>query len=353
MSEAKRFHLLDLLKICCLLAIQTLHVWEFVFFLDPYTLSETSVVYTLMTNFARVFSLGGQVLVAIIFFLFGYTSKSRSELLRISLFALVGQSALSLAFMEDSFLQALEWDIYGFLFVSCILLALIPLSRRSSLFWPLLYVPVLLTPPAMLADLFPPGLFFDIISGRRSAGHSGAWALLPWFFHALMFLNLGSILREKERTFSSLGTKEGFVWGALLLSSLPFLGFYFHTPIGPSYYDFNFNQPPWIFWPNFIPFFFWMRVSLVESIEKRAGSWRVLQWVSGLMWCRRLGLTYLVAVVYVGIGADHRETFQTVPYAFDLFYIGVMPVSEVVVRMIVRLTPVGKRAQIPGGPSSR
>jgi hypothetical protein len=332
------YHLLDLLKVLTLLAIQTLHAWEFVFFQDDFFLQDKSVIYETMTYFGRTFTIGGQILVAIIYFLFGLKNKSRRSLIKIAGFALLGQVALTLAFMDHSgFLQSMEWDIYVFITLSNLLIACVPLSWRTSKAFMLLALAWLLIPTSIWQSTFGEGLIFDILSGRLTARNSGAWAPLPWFFHALLFYLLGSWSRVHLSSLERWHKYETYLWPVVLLACTVHLGAYYHSPMAAHFYSFNFNQPPLIYWSNFIPFFFWMRLSFLTSIQERLTKFSFMRWLSNLMWAKNVGLTYLLAIIYVGIGSEFDQELRNTPYAFDVFYISIMPVAEILARILILL----------------
>lgn len=324
--------MLDLIKVMTLFAIQTLHAWEFVFYQDDAVLPG-SIAYNNLQYYARFFSLGGQVLVAISYLLFGLQKKTPASLLRIAGFAVLGQLALMLAFMEDGIVR-FEWDIYSFIFLSNLLVLAFP---RGS--WKIiaLSILILLVPPTLWQDLAPSGEILDVITGRQGKFSTGAWAPVPWFFHALLFFQLGSLISEGKLRLSHWEKAETFVWPILFFFSLPFLGFYFRTPIGPQYYRFNFHQVPWIYWANFLPFVFWIRVSFLEKVQARLSQSRKFRWISGLKWSTHLGPCYVVAVLYTGFMAIFDEYFRAHPLQFDLFYLSIMPVAEIIVRIFVKI----------------
>lgn len=344
------FHLLDVLKLLVLFSIQSLHVYEFIFFKDDIFLEGLSFVFVQAQYIARVFSLGGQILVGIIYFFFALNAKSRFGLLKISLFALLGQMVLALAFMDEAgYLASLEWDIYAFIAVTNLLLMLIPVQRRGHYLLWIISLIFLWIPPSYWQELFPQGDFFDILSGRLGPHNSGAWAPLPWFFHSLLFFSLGAWFRERMDLLRSFQKGEMFFWISALLLSLYNIGAYFWTPIGPHYYSFNFSRAPWIYWSNFLPFVFWMRVSFLDQVQRPLTKMSLFRWISDLAWTRHVGLTYLLAILYVGLGAQFDETFARVPLSFDLFHLSIMPVVELVARSLLS---VKRKWQTPQGGSS-
>lgn len=315
-----------------LFAIQTLHVWEFIFYKDDFVLPG-SIGYEYLQYYARFFSLGGQVLVAVIYLLFGLTEKSPKSLLKISAFALFGQLALTLVFMEDGGAR-FEWDIYIFIAVTNILLLLLP---RGNV--PLILVSflILLVPPSVYENLAPAGEFFNILIGRTSTYTTGAWAILPWFFHAVLFFNIGILINQKKLQLEEWHRNETFLWPIAFFFCLPFLGHYFMTPIGPRYYEFNFHESSWYYWTNFLPFVFWIRMAFLDRVKKKMEGKRFFRWLSSLQWSRNLGLCYILGVLYVGVGMMYDVEMKASPILFDSFYLSIMPVVEIVARILVKL----------------
>ncbi len=340
MTEAKKnYLLLDVLKLMALLAIQVLHTWEFVFITDYFTLWDKSIFYRNSYAIARTFSLGGQILVAIVFLLFGLRGKSRLYLFKVAGFAAFGQICLALVFMDGfGFVNAIEWDIYGFLFFTCLVLSIIPEKIRSSWILISLSLIVLLISPSYWQELFPAGKFYDVLCGRFSPYNSGGWAPVPWFFHCMLYFSLGDLIRKNPDPFHRFNKFEYVLWSLILLSCLPFIGAYFDTPIGLHYYDFSFNRPSYIFWMNFLPFVFVMRMSLIDSFQSQLASSRWITAVSKLYWIRHTGLTYLLAILFTGFcGVGYEEEFKSTPYLIDLFFIGVLVVPEFAARILVKL----------------
>ena len=343
-TKRRHYHLLDLLKMGALIAIQVLHTHEFIFFEDLFTLRDKSLFFEgVMDYIGRFFTLGGQIIVGVTFFLFGLNAKGRKALLKVSLFALLGQLILSVIFMD------LEWDIYIFLSFSCLILSLIPLEKRSLKIWMMVSMGFLIVPPSFWQNTFPAGTFFDILGGRMGYHHSASWAPFPWFFLCLLFLSVGAYVREHKEAFEKWQKVDSILWPLLLILSWPVIGFYYHTPIGPHYYQFNFTQAPWIFWGNFWIYVFWMRISLINRVQDETEKNAFFRWISNLMWSRNLGLTYLVGVIYVGIGMQWDEEFKTIPYLLDVYFALIMPVSEIIVRVLI----AGKQRLLPGASAAR
>ena len=334
--DADRLYLIDWLKVATLLAIQILHANEFVFFADDFPIANNSIIWNAMSYYARFFSLGGQVLVAIIYLLFGLSGKSTKSLIKIAGFALVGQFLLTLAFFDGNVLSQIEWDIYFYIAACNLILIFLP---RSS--WPLVLLgfAALLIPPSVYKLILPEGTIGNVLTGRSDVAQEGAWPLFPWFFLSLLFFNLGSLVRDGKLKLKEWHKNETFLWPILFGLTLPFLGHYYWTPIGPRYYEFNFHQSPHLFWTNFLPFVFIMRLSFLNSVKEKLAQHKLSRIVGNLMWARQLGATYIIAVLYVGMGGKFEEDFIRTPYLFDLFFISIMPVTEIIVRIFMKFIP--------------
>jgi hypothetical protein len=325
-----RFLGLDLLKFCTLFAIAILHVNEFVFFSDEFPLGNKSPIWHLFSYYARVFALGGQVLISIIYFLFGYTQKTRKELLKISLFAILGQGLLSFAF------KIVEWDIYSYIFVTNILIASIPLLfKRNSLTLIISFL-FLWISPSYFSDLFHPVSFLSLLTGQFYLSNSGSWPLIPWFFLASFFYQLGLLLRD--RIHLSIWRKREIVfWITAFGLSIPKLGFYYNLPIGPNFYQFAFFQNSITFFSNFLPFIFLGRISLLDNVQVFLSKIPISSFISKSYWNQHLGLTYMSSILYLSFGMGLKNYFIEYPYLFDLFFIGIMPVSEALSRLMIIL----------------
>lgn len=330
MNETKtRLYLIDLLKIMTLLAIAILHANEFVFYKNIFPLGKSAPIWHLMSYYARVFTLGGQVLVAIIYFLFGLSAKTKKKMIYISIFALFGQLILNAVF------QSFEWDIYLYIACSNLFIVSNSFTFKKSIWTLIVALIVLFIPSSYFQQLTPDNNLWAILTGKITADNSGAWPLLPWFFHSLLFYQLGIFVKDNINIFSTISKKESIVWIALGIISLPFLGHYYWVPIGPNYYDFVFNQSPIVYWANILPFLFIMRLALIKKVQDFVSSKKILSSVHHLFWIKHLGLTYLLSILYLGIGMQFSHLFTNKPHIFDLFFIGIMPMSELISRTLV------------------
>lgn len=332
--ETERLLLIDWLKVLILFAIQTFHANEFVFFEEDFPLLKNSVIYSGAYYYARFFSLGGQGLVSIIYLLFGLSGKSKTSLLKIAGFALLGQLILTLSFFEGDYLSQIEWDIYLYIAASNLILLL---PRRGSWAQVAISLAILLVPPSFWKEVIPSGLIGDGLVGRDENSPYGAWPMLPWFFLSMLFFNLGSLIRKGKLRLEKWYAQETFVWPVLFGITLPFLGHYYWTPIGGKFYDFNFHQSSHLFWANFLPYVLAMRLAFLDSVKVKLSRHKLSRFVGRLMWTRQLGASYIVAVVYLGIGARYEELYRDQVYIYDLFFLSIMPVTELIVRLLMSL----------------
>lgn len=337
MKDVKRLFLLDYLKLLTLASIAVLHTNEFIFYEDISPVGKAAPIWYTLCLGGRFFALGGQILVATVFFLFGLTQKKRLNFFLIFLFCLVGQIVLTLIF------EIPEWDIYSYLASTSLLIALVPFFYKLTLPTMIFSFLILWIPTSLLKSLGT-GFFWAILTGKTEAGLTGSWPLLPWFFLALLFYQLGMFAIKNREWTKNITKYEILVWVLFMLLSTPWLGAYYWSPLGPTFYIFNFNKAPWIFWANFLPFVLIMRLSLLEKLNAALGRSRVTDFVSKLYWVRHLGLTYLVSICYLGIGLAAEETFRNSPLIFDLYFVGLMPVSELVSRLLVALKKKAHRS---------
>ncbi len=319
---------LDLLKILTLVAIAIFHANEFVFFSDEFPLGWSSPILKTFFYYARLFGIGGQVLVSIIYFLFGYTKKSRHQLLKISFFSILGQVLLGIAF------KTIEWDIYSYIFSVNILIIIFPFFYSYNFYSLIFSLCVLLISPNTFQSFFEPTSFLALLTGNFNQSSSGSWPLLPWAFLAILFYQLGILARESNK-FLFWQKNEIFFWIFALVISLPGLGHYYNLPIGPNFYHFAFYQSSYIFFSNFIPFLFLGRISLLNGTQEFLANKNLPNFIYQTYWNQHLGLTYLCSILYLGIGINLKNLFFEHPFTFDLFFLGIMPISEGIARLIV------------------
>jgi len=308
-------HGINLVKLIALVSILVLHANEFIFYTDIHPIP--SVIYNVFLLFARCHVISGQVLVFIIYFLFGLKNKSNKSLVKISLFALLGQLVLTLIFMSEG--QKFEWDIYLFIAASNLLLILLSSVRQRFAF--LIFSFFILWVPAEFFTFPQPEI----------------WPLVPWFFLASIAFTAGGLVSKNFISLEKFKTWEWGVWLAMAALSLPFLGAYFHTPIGPNYYRFALYQKPWVFWANFWPYLFLIRLSFLSSIQTWLESLSLIRALSQLHWCRFMGQLYLMSVILLGIAATQSDFFLQHPFWFDVFFVSVMPVCELISRGVRRI----------------
>ena len=325
MMKKDYLYLLDLLKFFTLISISIFHVNEFIYFTDLFPVENNSLLFWGSSFFARTFAIGGHVLVIITYFLFGYSRKSRISLLKISIFTILGHATLGFIF------GTLEWDIYSYIGVSNLLIIAVPYLYKENKIVIGLSIFTLLMPPHIFNLSFP-----QVILGKLFDFNSGSWPLLPWFFLALLFYQAGLFAKDNIRL-KIINLREIIIWVILSFCSLPFLGAYFWVPIGPNYYHFVFNQQPHTFWSNALVFIFILRLSLLKSVQNKINNNFILQFISNLYWIRLTGPTYLLSLIYLGLGMRLSMYFSKDQILFDIFFVFLMPVCELSSRLLVYL----------------
>ncbi len=333
---SKPIHIINILKIASLIAIMCFHANEFVFYQDHYPLGDVTYVYPLLAKFARLIPFSGQSLITIIFFLWGYREVSLRKLWKTIPILLLGQLVLMAAFFEEgrSFWSFWEWDIYSFLCVA--ILSLGVLSRCSFkvlIGMNLFFIIATLTPFPSFLNFFGNNIWQAIFLGNCEQGGTGAWPLYPWLGLTAFGYAWGKWVRFSDCTINSL---EKWVW-FLPLAWTPFYwGGFYQTPIGPGFYCFMFYHPPHEFWAHFlwIPFIF----SLAKSswIQEKLDEMKWVKFLSSLEWSRSLGLCYLLEIILLGLAGVWSDNFLESPWLFDLFFLFLFPMVEVLARLIKR-----------------
>jgi hypothetical protein len=324
------FYGINFLKVSILLAIAILHCNEFIFFENSFPLGWSSPIFQLSSYYARTFAIGGQALISIIYLLFGLNNKSRSSLFKISLFSILGQVILSLVF------KIVEWDIYSFIFFSNILIISTPFFYKKNNITILFSFLVIFISPKYFTSIFSSNSALSLLTGNYALSSSGPWPILPWFFFALFFYQMGLRIRLKN-IFEEWSRYESFIWPVLFCLSLPQLGHYFNLPVGPNYYHFAFYQDSYIFLSNFLPYLLIMRLSFLRVVQDKLITNKFMHIISSSYWCRHLGLTYMLSVAYLGIGMNLREYFFNSPWIFDFYFFSVILIPEFLSRIFVKL----------------
>ena len=321
---------LDLLKLLTLFAISILHANEFVFFENEFPLGWEAPIWKTCSFYARLFAIGGQILIATIYFLFGFTQKSKLTLFKISIFCLVGQILLGISF------KTIEWDIYSFILITNLFIITLPFFYKKNQYSLIISLLVTIIPPIIFQKLFNQESLGSILTGNYYLSSSGSWPLLPWFFLATFFYQLGLFASETQK-YKNWYRQEKAIWIILFLISIPRVGAYYNLPIGPDFYHFAFYQDPYTFYSNFLPFLFLARISVLERWQNYFKNIKLVQLISRSYWNRYLGITYLYSILYLGIGMNYKSYFYYNPWAFDLYFIGIMPISEIFSRATVFL----------------
>lgn len=327
-----RLLLIDTFKLLALIAIFTLHSNEFIFFEDDFPLGEAAPFYHYIKIFlARPMSLGGQIIVGIVYFLYGLRGIGRKKFFKVAFLALFGQFIFSLVF------GLVEWDIY--FYVSFVSFVFAFTNEKIWNRWGVIILSffILWIPTELITNNAPQGHLWDVLTGRYTMKNCASWPLLPWFFLSSLTYGLGLKARDNWDKLTELKKWEFIFWPSAFLISLPVLGHYFWVPIGPHFYDFVFKQSPWIFWGNYIFIVFFIRLAFVKQVQEATQKSRFFNFISNLCWVQHVGIIYFVSVFYVALGTLFYETFLVKPHIFDLFYMSGYPVCEFTVRGLKKL----------------
>ncbi|MCR9204411.1 MAG: heparan-alpha-glucosaminide N-acetyltransferase domain-containing protein [Halobacteriovoraceae bacterium] len=327
-------NLLDLVRLMAMLAIVTFHSTEFVFFSNNIQIQNSTYLYKILHEYARLVPYSGHYIILLSFFLIGYTGKVYKNLSRWVMLFLSAHVMVMIAFHEGPFsTYKMEWDIYPFLAVSFLLLAF--LQRINFKRWELLLLfstLVLMVPIDVLniPKSFP--LLKMVFLGHCEGQSLGAWPLFPWLALPLFSLSLGKLSFEKLNFLKSMNFKELSLWSIGLGLSLA--GFFkFHMPmkdsfpIGGGFYCFILRRSVLEFWSSFFPLLFLIRLSFLVKAEFG---------LRKLSWNNNFAFTYIIHLGFLSLGVLGESLFLKMPLLFDLFIIIVIVGSEVLGRKTVK-----------------
>jgi hypothetical protein len=329
MIKTQRYYLIDIVKFLTLIAIMVLHTNEFIFYEDHFPLGWNAPFYqSVLMIEARPFSLGGQILVGLVFFLFGLFPKPRRIYLFIVCFALVGQMLLAAIF------GIIEWDIYSYIAACCLTLAVV--NEKYFKPWPLLVFSFLLLciPTSFFQQFFPDSIFWDAVTGRLTRINSGSWPPLPWYFLFILTFGLGVHGRNTNKL-RTLHPWEYYFWPLFFFMGIPFIGDQYDVFIGRRFYQFVFNLDPRSFWFNYGIFIFFIRVAFLDRVQEFFHRHPSCQFLSQLSWTKHVGLIYVLSVIYVGFGSNFEAFFRSHPLIFDAFFISIFFVCEFAARLVL------------------
>ncbi len=329
--KTNQLHLINLLKLISIFAIITLHLNEFLFYLDSNPLNDASFIYPVIANISRYIPFSGHTIIFIIFFTWGLKKKRvKSPLVFVGILCLV-HALLNLPFIQwsENIFEQFEWDIYPFIIISYFVVVLLDRIKRLSLSIILFSIFFLSIPTHYFQDSFNLFILKNIFVGNCKEGFAGAWPLIPWIFLPILAYFCAPVIKEQK----SFKKVEILFWLPALILGYTQFGLVYDTPIGPEFYCYMLNVPPVTMWGNFIFTLFIIRLSVLDSLQHYLNKSSTVKFVSNLSWSKHFGFCYITHLFILITLSFFKDIAQT-PIVFDLIALLIFPITEIIVSYI-------------------
>lgn len=305
---ASRLRLIDLFRLVAIIFIVFFHTWM-IFHGDSTAIGSRFKVFSFVESVGRPFLFhSGLFIMAISFFLFGYSGKSLSSWrLLVFLFGIFvvqyrGQNTWESALHFDSW----RWGVFTFLIVVYSFLMLTQRLRHSLKIG--LYCSTLLLffiqsyQVTAYIQAEDGSLWYQMLVGSEieSQLHTG-WFLIPWFSYPVFFFGFGLWTSKSLHLFRRLH----FIWDSLLFVALIFSVLAYLESSPNLFIDGRFDKG--IFEKSFLealPFilipFFIFRLSLLNFVQAILNH-RFFGFISSLAWNKHFWIAYLYHLLFLFI----------------------------------------------------
>ena len=185
-------------------------------------------------------------------------------------------------------------------------------------------------------------MFKGMLWSTCAKGGSGAWPLFPWLALPLFFYHGAELIRKHISYFEKIQKYENVIWPILLSFSLYGLiivypGSLYNVHIGSKFYCQILNLKPLDFWSYFIWVMFFIRISVLKSLNIFLSNKRLCQLLQKLYWNSHFGLTYLCHIFFLYLGAQFDDVFYQEPFLFDFYVLGLFILPEFMARSLKML----------------
>ncbi len=338
-SSRPRLFFVDVLRLLSMIAIAHFHIHEATFYSNQHHLLNHGFLELPLEHYSRFMAFSGFTIVFVSYFLIGWIGLSIQKLKQLLSVVVLGIFTLFIVYFEESHL-ALEWDIYHFIGVASLCLAVLTRIPLGLLVGSLVSVVLIALPPETW--IFPSlqdRWFYSGVFGSYHLHGGGSWPLVPWVGLPIIGFSLGKMLRlhpHWEKYLYRIHPFEVGLWTLSFLVSLPFLGAYYPVPIGPDFYQFvqNVDRPAWVAHMLFVLFF--IRLGFVQSLNQWALSRPALAWISNLYLNRRFFFFYIVSWILIGIFSNFEAFYINHWPVFDWVVFGLFPLTEFVCHCLLK-----------------
>lgn len=334
MTGARRLYLVDLVRSYSFVAILMFHYYSAVYFVEWDDAVVHGYLFDLMTWWPRSASFSGFTILGLFCFLAGWRGTRLTWRPLAALFV-VGSLLLLLTQGEEPFQELFwEWDIYHYLMAA--LASLLILQRWPRLIPAAAVAGFLLTwIPFWSLDAFTgfgEGLRHALVGVCDDEGRGG-WALLPWIGLSWAAYGFGVWQRRSPVR----DPREFGIWLVILAASLWWWGPYYTTPVGPDFACHVFRQPPLVFWAHLVWIVFFLRAATFEPLNRRLEKIAFIRGLADLRINRFFGRAYFIHLFFLALASLLAEELRASPIAYDLFWLGILPATEGLLRLFERI----------------
>lgn len=324
----------DVLRFFSFIAIIYFHYLYIVWYQLTPPAAEYSYFLQIFNIFSRALSFSGFTVLFLTAALWGLKNNLPSK--RFYLFLILASVFLSYLTSDTHF--EWSWDIYFLLIVGFSVLQIIKKHWLLGLIgFALLWIPFWKFRP--MANL--PTWAVEIFFGRCEIDQ-GDWPLLPWVGLIWLGYASGKFLFFRLERLQTVTQLEFFIWLPLLMVSTLGLGSYFNIRIGPGFSCDVFTQPLYVFWAHLLWFVFFMRLSLLAVIQNFLARTVIFSWISNLMLSRKFGAAYFIHFLIIFILSLRAEFIHANAWAGILGFLLIIPVTELLLRLIFKHFPTRK-----------
>jgi hypothetical protein len=298
---SKRYHGLDVIRLAFFAAIAIFHISYIHYFTPAIRIAEESWLLGILEKYARSLSFSGFAILFLTSLLTAYSGQGLAKRTRLFTFLAFGWLAFS-ALMSGDFL--LTWDIYPLISFGILISTVAETVAPSlSYFLGALGVALLTVPVWTLSRwiTLSPDMAAILGFGPCPRG-TVEWPILPWMGLLWMGYACGQLVRDIHQkgrlTALSISKKEFFVWGALLVGSLPQWGAFYKIRLGAHFICDAYRQPPLVWWSHMLWVFFFIRLSFDPRAENFLSSKRSIQAISNLAISRKFWVAYIASYLW-------------------------------------------------------
>lgn len=336
-KSQNRYYGLDVVRFLSMVAIVQFHMLESFFYQDQEMFTRAQSWQVWLHPYSRVLAFSGFTIIALSSFLIGWHVLSTKKWSRLLLLMWAGLFCIASLEAGKGQWFYFEWDIYPYLLVTFTVIFLLQSYRKlfgvlAVISFVLLFLPVWDWAHSWSLH----GLLRDATFGDCTVSGKGGWALIPWAGMAIFFFELGRWCRESNtiKAFLAKGARwEIPVWTVGLLASIPSLGAYYLVPLGPGFSCFVMRKPPIVLWAHLIWIIFFCRLSFLTVANIRLEKNPFVRLISRSYWSRHFGLCYALQFLWLEIGYPYVPYFEHHPHALDLFFLSIMPATEILARI--------------------